>query len=61
MGLSILAAPVFDDHDIAATVAVVGTPLGEPVAAALSRAAFAITADLAGTDLWLSLLPAPTD
>jgi DNA-binding IclR family transcriptional regulator len=60
MGMSILAAPVFDDHDIAATIAVVGTPLGAPVAAALERAAFAVTADLAGTDLWLSLLPAPS-
>ena len=60
MGMSILAAPVFDDHDIAATVAVVGMPLADPVAAALRRAAYEISADLAGTDLWHSLLPAPT-
>lgn len=59
MGMSILAAPVFDEHDIAATVAVVGTPLGESVAAALSRTAYDITTEMAGTDLWASLLPAP--
>jgi len=58
MGMSILAAPVFDDHDIAATIAVVGMPSDEKeVAAALRRAAFRITAEMGGTDMWRSQIP----
>lgn len=59
MGMSILAAPVFSDHDIAATIAVVGAPAGEPAtAAALRRAAYGITADMGGSDVWHSRFPA---
>jgi DNA-binding IclR family transcriptional regulator len=58
VGMSILAAPVFDDHDVAATIAVVGTPAGDTaIATALRRAAFAITAELGGTGVWRSVMP----
>jgi DNA-binding IclR family transcriptional regulator len=62
VGMSILAAPVFDDHDVAATIAVVGTPAGDTgIAAALRRAAFGITAELGGTEVWRSLMPHEDD
>jgi DNA-binding IclR family transcriptional regulator len=58
MGMAILAAPVFDDHDIAATIAVVGTPEGDAgIATALRRTAFGISEELGGTEVWRSLLP----
>lgn len=61
-GLSILAAPVFDDHDIAATIAVVGMePDDTAVPAALRSAAFRITVELGGTDVWRSLVPGGTE
>ena len=57
-GLSILAAPVFDDHDIAATIAVVGVePDDTAIATALRRAAFRITVELGGADVWRALVP----
>lgn len=57
-GLSILAAPVFDDHDVAATIAVVGVePDDTAIATALRRAAFRITVELGGTDVWRALMP----
>jgi DNA-binding IclR family transcriptional regulator len=56
-GMSVLAAPVFDDHDIAATIAVVGgQPDDAAIATALRRAAFRITAEMGGTDVWRSLI-----
>lgn len=59
MGMSILAAPVFSDHDIAATIAVVGAPAGAPhTAAALRHAARRITADMGGSDMWRAQFPA---
>jgi DNA-binding IclR family transcriptional regulator len=62
MGMSILAAPVFDDHDIAATIAVVGVSPGDlDTATKLRRAAFAITAEMGGSDLWRSVVPAHVD
>ena len=62
LGMSIIAAPVFDDHETAATIAAVGAPHGdERIAAALYRTAYEITVDLAGTDLWVSQLPLPDD
>lgn len=61
-GLAILAAPVFDDHDVAATVAVVGVEPGDTdIATALRRAAFRITAELGGTDVWRALIPGDID
>jgi DNA-binding IclR family transcriptional regulator len=57
-GLSILAAPVFDDHDVAATIAVVGVePDDTEIAVALRRAAFRVTVELGGTEVWRSLVP----
>jgi hypothetical protein len=62
MGMSILAAPVFDDHDIAATIGVVGVlPADTATATALRRAAFGITEDMGGADVWRSLIPADVD
>jgi DNA-binding IclR family transcriptional regulator len=56
--LSILAAPVFDDHDVAATIAVVGIePDDTEVAALLRRAAFRVTVELGGTEVWRALVP----
>jgi DNA-binding IclR family transcriptional regulator len=58
VGMSVLAAPVFDDHDVAATIAVVGIPDGDTgIAAALRRTAFAITEELGGADVWRSIMP----
>lgn len=57
-GLSILAAPVFDDHDVAATIAVVGVePDDTEIAAALRSAAFRVTVELGGTEVWRALVP----
>jgi DNA-binding IclR family transcriptional regulator len=62
VGMSVLAAPVFDDHDIAATVAVVGGQPGDAaIATALRRAAFRITAEMGGTDVWRSLISGDID
>lgn len=62
MGMSILAAPVFDDHDVAATIAVVGGVSDDArTAAVLRRAAFRTTVDMGGTDLWRSLVPGGVD
>ncbi|OZM80687.1 IclR family transcriptional regulator [Pseudonocardia sp. MH-G8] len=62
IGMSIIAAPVFDDHDIAATVAVVGTlPFDATTARELRRAAFRITSDMGGADVWRALIPADVD
>jgi DNA-binding IclR family transcriptional regulator len=57
-GLSILAAPVFDDHDVAATIAVVGVePDDTEIATALRCAAFRVTVELGGTEVWRALVP----
>jgi DNA-binding IclR family transcriptional regulator len=57
-GLGILAAPVFDDHDITATIAVVGVePDATDLAPALRRTAFQITREMAGTELWRTHFP----
>jgi DNA-binding IclR family transcriptional regulator len=62
MGMSVLAAPVFDDHDIAATIAVVGMLTDDAeITAALRRAAFRITVDMGGTGRWRSLVPRDLD
>lgn len=62
MGMSVLAAPVFDDHDIAATIAVVGALSDDAATAtALRRAAFRTTVDMGGADIWRSLVPAGAD
>ena len=61
-GLGILAAPVFDDHDVAATIAVVGVePEAPEIATALRRTAFRITAEMGGTGVWRSLIPGDFD
>lgn len=61
-GLGILAAPVFDDHDVAATIAVVGVePEGPEITTALRRAAFRVTAEMGGTEVWRSLIPGDFD
>ncbi|GAA4551324.1 hypothetical protein GCM10023175_42940 [Pseudonocardia xishanensis] len=61
MHMSILAGPVFDDHDIAATIAVVGMPADEPkTVAALHRAAYRITTDMGGAGHWRALMPVGT-
>jgi DNA-binding IclR family transcriptional regulator len=62
MGLAIFAAPVFDDHDIAATIAVVGAaPSDDKTATALRRAAFRITEEMGGADVWRSFISADLD
>jgi DNA-binding IclR family transcriptional regulator len=62
VGMAVLAAPVFDDHDIAATIAVVGgQPDDAAIATALRRAAYRVTAELGGTDIWRSLVPGDVD
>ncbi|QYN39263.1 helix-turn-helix domain-containing protein [Pseudonocardia sp. DSM 110487] len=61
-GMAVLAAPVFDDHGIAATIAVVGGPPDDgEIATALRRAAFRITVEMGGTDVWRSLIPGGVD
>lgn len=60
----VLAAAVFDEHGLAATVALVGTtsslPEGaSPAEAALLRAAYGITAEMGGTRTRRSLLTDP--
>ncbi|MGI5133063.1 IclR family transcriptional regulator [Pseudonocardia sp. CA-107938] len=58
MGMSILAAPIFDDHDIAATVALVGKlDVDTTIASALGRAAHGITQDMGGSAHWRSVMP----
>lgn len=58
VGMEVLAAPVFDDHGIAATIAVVGgRPDDAGIATALRRAAFRVTAELGGSEVWRSLIP----
>ncbi|TWF80589.1 DNA-binding IclR family transcriptional regulator [Pseudonocardia hierapolitana] len=62
VGMAVLAAPVFDDHGIAATVAVVGGPPDDAeIAAALRRAAFRITVEMGGAEVWRSLVPGGAD
>ncbi|WP_344861894.1 IclR family transcriptional regulator [Amycolatopsis ultiminotia] len=61
----VLAAAVFDEHDVAATVALVGTTSSLPAKApamedALLHTASAITADLGGTDIRDLVLTTPT-
>jgi DNA-binding IclR family transcriptional regulator len=61
----VLAAAVFDEHDIAATLALVGTTSSLPedatdMASALLRAAGAITEELGGTDTRHAALTDPT-
>lgn len=62
VGMAVLAAPVFDDHGIAATIAAVGRqPDDMEIATALRRAAFRITAEMGGTEVWRSLIPGGAD
>jgi len=62
VGMAVLAAPVFDDHGIAATIAAVGgQPDDAEIATALRRAAFRITAEMGGTEVWRSLMPGGTE
>jgi len=56
-GTAVLAAPVFDDHELVGTVALLGTiaklpPDSEFHAEMLLRTAAALTSELGGTDVW---------
>lgn len=64
LSVSVMAAPVFDEHDISATIALVGTMRSLPEDApdkerALVRTAYAITEEMGGLDVWRASLPAP--
>lgn len=66
LDVSVMAAPVFHEHDISATIALVGTtsslPADDPKkAGALLAAAYRITEELGGANVWQSLLPVPSD
>lgn len=53
LGLEVVAAPVFDDHEIAATIGAVGVAAGDVgTPAALHRAAYRISVELGGAAVW---------
>ncbi len=64
LSMAIMAAPIFDEHDLNATIALVGTksvlPFDSPdKQRALLEAAYKITDTLGGADLWRAQLPVP--
>lgn len=66
LDVSVVAAPVFDEHDANATVALVGTTSSLPAGdqekeQALLATAQLITEELGGDELWRSALPDSSD
>jgi len=64
--VSVLSSPLFDEHGLAATIALVGTAVRLPAVApreerALLGTALALTGDLGGTGVWKARVTEPTE